>query len=269
MFGINCSNAAGNQLRSGQISSGSSGHDVKPQARRIALLRNGVRHGSITRLITPWDIGELTQPFVFLGYSELATGLQPVLGIDPDHNMAIVTHVLSHEPLRTFQLWIGLPPSHDSAMTRNRCRTSRRVCLESQQAQEDGPVRVMLGEFGRARSALAPIVPALNYFHVRLKDRQSWRYRAPEGHNVTWLAIDRGILWSQDGERICWEQIALFGDSQGEIEVHAEGDVSFVLGSARRRAHPLAQGDQTFGMSDTGAAPDETETKLKASVALD
>jgi hypothetical protein len=47
---------------------------VPVRSRRIALLRSGRRHGGITRLITSWDMGQLTQPFVFLCYSELAPG---------------------------------------------------------------------------------------------------------------------------------------------------------------------------------------------------
>jgi hypothetical protein len=70
---------------------------------------------------------------------------------------------------------------------------------------------------------------------VRLKDREDFRYAAPDGHNVTWLAVDRGGLQLQEGERVLWEQIAVFGDSAGVIEVQADGETSFVLGSARSR----------------------------------
>jgi len=47
---------------------------AKAVPRRIALLASGRRHGPITRLLTPWDIGELTRPFIFLDYSEVAPG---------------------------------------------------------------------------------------------------------------------------------------------------------------------------------------------------
>jgi len=84
---------------------------------------------------------------------------------------------------------------------------------------------------------------------VRLKEGQRWRYVAPDGHNVTWLAVDRGGLQLQEGERVYWEQIAVFGDSGGVIEAQAEGDTSFVLGSARRHRHPLAHEEHSV---DTG-----------------
>jgi hypothetical protein len=82
----------------------------------------------------------------------------------------------------------------------------------------------------------------MNYFHVRLKDGQCWRYVAPDGHNVTWIAVDRGGLRSPKDGPVLQQQIALFGDSRGVIEVQAEGDSSFVLGSARRVSNALAQG---------------------------
>src|SRR4029077_20489567 len=118
---------------------------VSVGSRRIALLRSGRRHGPITRLITPWDIGELTQPFVYLCYSELAPGSRTVVGVQP--GIGTLTLVLSgalvfeealgnkgmvlaggykwsapgevlcnargraaDEPLRTFQLWVDLSP---------------------------------------------------------------------------------------------------------------------------------------------------------------
>jgi redox-sensitive bicupin YhaK (pirin superfamily) len=95
---------------------------------------------------------------------------------------------------------------------------------------------------GRARSALAHAPPDINYFHVRLKGGQFWRYAAPDGHNVTWLAVDRGGVRLQEDGRVVREQIALFGDSRGVIEVQADGESSFVLGSARRLSNALVQG---------------------------
>ena len=40
-----------------------------------------------------------------------------------------------------------------------------------------------------------------------------------------------------------WGQIAVFGDSRGVIEMQADGETSFVLGSARRYPHPLVLGE--------------------------
>jgi redox-sensitive bicupin YhaK (pirin superfamily) len=230
--------------------------------RRITLLRSGRHYRGITRLITPWDIGELTQPFVFLCHSELAPGAKTVVGVQP--GIGTLTLVLSgvlefeeargnkgmvaaggfvwtaqgevvwhagdgaaDEPLRTLQLWIELP--------RKRARsTAESQCVAPHEVQNDRSVRVILGQIGRARSHIGDAPPDLNYFHVRLKDGQRWRYAAPDEHNVTWLAVDRGGLVLEEDGRVLREQVALFERSRGVIDVQAAGESSFVLGSARQ-----------------------------------
>jgi redox-sensitive bicupin YhaK (pirin superfamily) len=258
MFGITFSTALG-ELE--HLNGAPSPTGVSVGSRRIALLRSGRRHGQITRLITPWDIGELTQPFVFLCYSELAPGAKTVVGVQP--GIGTLTLVLSGvlvfeetlgnkgmvapggfrwaapgevvwhaggraaaEPLRTLQLWVELPRKRASS-------TAESQCVAPHEVQEEGSVRVVLGQIGRARSRISHAPPDVNYFHVRLKDGQRWRYAPPEGHNVTWLAVDRGGLRLEEDGRVLREQVALFGRSRGVIEVQAEGESSFVLGSAR------------------------------------
>jgi redox-sensitive bicupin YhaK (pirin superfamily) len=250
MFGISFSTALGEPPTSVPVGS-----------RRIALLRSGRRHGGITRLITPWDIGELTQPFVFLCCSELAPGAKTVVGVQP--GIGTLTLVLSgvlafeealgnkgtvvaggfvwtapgevawhaggratDEPLRTLQLWVEVPRMPASSIAE-----SQRVAPH--EVQEERSARVLLGQIGRARSRIGHAPPDLDYFHVRLKDGQRWRYAAPDGHNVTWLAVDRGSLRLEEDGRVLREQVALFERSRGVIEVQAEGECSFVLGSAR------------------------------------
>jgi redox-sensitive bicupin YhaK (pirin superfamily) len=133
-----------------------------------------------------------------------------------------------HEPLRVFHLWIAQLGAQTACAAASEC-------IAPNEVEQDGPVRVLLGEFGRARSRLRRAPADLNLFHVRLKDRQHFRYSAPEGHDVTWLAVDRGSLQLQPGERVLWEQVVLFGDRAGAVEAQADGETSFVLGSARRR----------------------------------
>jgi redox-sensitive bicupin YhaK (pirin superfamily) len=238
-------------------------------SRRIALLRSGRRHGGITRLITPWDIGELTQPFVFLCHSELAPGAKTAVGVQP--GIGTLTLVLSgvlvfeeargnkgmvvaggfvwtapgevawhadggatDEPLRTLQLWIELPRKPANSIAESQCVAPHEV-------QEERSVRVVLGQIGRARSRIRHAPPDLNYFHVLLKEGQRWRYAAPDGHNVTWLAVERGGLRLEQDGRVSREQVALFERSRGVIEMQAEGESSFVLGSARQDSNAVAQ----------------------------
>ena len=232
--------------------------------RRVALLANGRRRGPITRLITPWNIGELSQPFILLDYAEVTERSWPLFGNHPSSGVMALTVVLngelsvedatgrqgqvaangfawtkagglvwyeggasSRQPLRVFRMWIAdLETQESSAATSE--------CVAPEEVDQEGPVRVVLGQFGRARSRIPRAPAGVNCFHVRLSDRQQFRYAAPDGHNVTWIAVDRGGLQLQAGERVYWEQVALFGDSNGVIEAQADGETSFLLGSARR-----------------------------------
>jgi redox-sensitive bicupin YhaK (pirin superfamily) len=134
----------------------------------------------------------------------------------------------AREPLRVFQIWIAHGATRGSD-------TVASEYIAPDEVEQDGPVRVVLGEFGRARSRIAHAPPDVNCFHVRLKHRERFRFALPAGHRVSWLAVDRGGLQLQAGKRVYWEQIAVFCDSGGVIEAQAEGETSFVLGSAKRR----------------------------------
>lgn len=233
-------------------------------ARRLALRASGVRHGPITRLITPWSIGELTTPFVSLDYAEATPASRPLFDIKPSAGVATLTLVLSGElsledttgdketvgpgrfgwmtaahgpwcgggletpdPLRVFQLRISLPPAQQTALASHG--------IGPHEVQAEPPVRVILGRFGGACTPLPDAPTDLNVFQVRLRDGERWRYAAPSEHNVTWLAVDRGVVHLQEGERVYWEQLGVFADSGGVIDAQAEGDTSFLLGSAKRR----------------------------------
>src|SRR4029077_9817601 len=65
--------------------------------RRIALVANGRRHGPITRLITPWDIGELTRPFVLLNYAEVEWRSSALFGSHPPPRIQTLALVLNGE----------------------------------------------------------------------------------------------------------------------------------------------------------------------------
>src|SRR5262249_51422681 len=85
-----------------------------------------------------------------------------------------------------------------------------------------------------------PGSPSINYFHVRLKNGERWRYAPPASHTVAWLAVDRGALRAP--EAIQEGELAVFEPSEGAIDLRADGDTSFVFGSAPRHPHPLVLG---------------------------
>src|SRR3954466_4765212 len=64
--------------------------------RRVIRLVTGRRHGPITRLVSPSDIGQLIKPFVFLDYAEVPPS-EAMFGIHPHSGIATLTVVLSGE----------------------------------------------------------------------------------------------------------------------------------------------------------------------------
>ena len=59
----------------------------------------------------------------------------------------------------------------------------------------DGPVTVLLGQYGRAKSPIEAPAP-INYFSVTLEAGESWSYKPSPGHVVAWAAVSAGSLRS-------------------------------------------------------------------------
>jgi redox-sensitive bicupin YhaK (pirin superfamily) len=260
---------------------------IDNDARRIVHATRGRRHGPITRLVSPSDIGELIKPFVFLDHAEVAPRPEPLFGIHPHSGIATLTTILRGglvyedttgksgsvptsglewmkagngvwhdggpspgEPLRAFQLWVALPASEENS-------TAESQYVAPDTVQQEGPVRVILGRYGRASSAIR--APAgINYFHVLLKDGERWRYTPPAGHTVAWLAVDKGGVWS--GAPIGEGELAVFEESEAPIEIEADGDTSFVFGSAIKHPHPLVLG--RYSVHTSRAALDQGEAEI-------
>jgi len=239
------------------------------RARAIVLHTRGRQHGPVTRLVSPSDVGELIKPFVFLDHAQVQWTGKPLFGIHPHSGIATLTVVLGGgmayedttgkqgeiragglewmkagngvwhdggalrgEPLRAFQLWAALPPKDENGPAESQYIAPERV-------QREGPVNVVLGEYGTARSLIrAPV--DMNYFHVRLREGERWRYTPPSTHKVAWLAVDQGRL--RAAETVEARELAVFEESEQTIDVQAEGPTSFVIGSARKHPHPLVLG---------------------------
>ncbi len=237
--------------------------------RAIALRTSGRRHGPITRLVSPHDLGERIKPFVFLDYALVPYTGRKLFGIHPHSGIATLTVVLGGgfayedttgksgevragglewmkagngvwhdgapiqgDPLRLFQLWIALPASEENSPPESQY-------IAASEVEEDGPARVVLGQLGHARSRIR--APAgIDYFHVLLKAGQRWRYVPPAGHTVAWLAVDHGRLHAP--ERIDAGELVVFEESTAAVEVHADGASSFVFGSALKHPRPLVTG---------------------------
>lgn len=241
--------------------------------RAIVHRTRGVTRGPITRLASPSDIGRLIKPFVFLDlfdapvgreigrgfgwhpHSGIATLTLPMEGrityqesISPEGGIAEggvewmrasggVWHTgggLGDGPIRGFQLWIALPQELENAEAVSQH-------LSPDDIPSVGPARLLLGRHGNAVSPLALTAPSgINYLDVRLEAGTQWTYRPPQGHLVGWIAVQRGELAVP--EPVGGGELVVFDRSETAIELRAQTDVRFVLGSAVPHPHELALG---------------------------
>jgi redox-sensitive bicupin YhaK (pirin superfamily) len=237
-------------------------------ARAIVQRTRGQTHGFTTRLMSPSDLGEILKPFVFLDHfdhegapfngplhphSGIATLTYVAEGavsyIDPDNVRGTVSaggvewmqagRGMWHGGgldkagrTRGFQLWIALPPELELGPTIS-------IYQAAEDVPEDGPVRVLLGSYGTASSAIASPSP-INYLTIRLQAGQRWRYQPPAGHTVLWVAIASGVLSAPDEMRR--GDLAAFEPSNKAVEFEALDDTEFVLGSAAPHQHDLVLG---------------------------
>jgi redox-sensitive bicupin YhaK (pirin superfamily) len=98
---------------------------------------------------------------------------------------------------------------------------------------------VLAGTHGGATSSLNGQA-SLNYLAVRLRAGESWRYQPAIDHTVCWVALSAGGLLVP--ERVECGELAIFEQSNDAIDVYAEADAEFVLGSAVPHSHDLVLG---------------------------
>jgi redox-sensitive bicupin YhaK (pirin superfamily) len=218
--------------------------------------------------MSPSDFGEILKPFVFLDIFDHQGG-GFVGPLHPHSGIATLTYVMEGvinyiDPFdargalpaggvewmqagrgmwhgggiehagrtRGFQLWVALPPHLELGPTVS-------ICQQPEDVQQDGPVRVLLGSYGAASSAIESPSP-INYLAVRLKAGERWRYEPPAGHAVLWTAIGSGVVAVPDELRE--GELVAFEASNQAIEFEARTNAEFVLGSASPHDHDLVLG---------------------------
>jgi redox-sensitive bicupin YhaK (pirin superfamily) len=240
-----------------------------PSTRHVVYQGKGHTHGPITRLVNPADLGQLIKPFVFLDYGELPPTGDTFFGIHPHSGIATLTiaisgglqyedttgqsgevppgglewmkagagawhdgRVYTAEPLKFFQLWLALPSALENSPAEGQY-------IAPEQVESEGPVTVALGRYGHAKSPInAP--EGIDYFLVRLKDGETWRYQPPAGHTVGWIALYEGVAHVPTPVEA--GDIAIFDESDAALEFTANGDTSFVIGTAIKHPHDLVTG---------------------------
>jgi redox-sensitive bicupin YhaK (pirin superfamily) len=240
-----------------------------PTSRAVVHRTRGRRHGPITRMMSPGDLGHMLKPFVFLDLFESerieGRGFAP----HPHSGIATVTVFLDGsmtyadstgksgslsagavewmragagvwhagepgqgEPMKGYQLWLALPPELELAPAES-------LYLEPRRIETAGPARVILGRYAGKTSAIPP-TSSLNYLHVRLKDGERWTYQPAADHDIAWLALNSGRLHVAGS--VLERELAVFAEGSGAIELVAEGAVEMVIASAAAHPHPLVTG---------------------------
>jgi redox-sensitive bicupin YhaK (pirin superfamily) len=238
--------------------------------RQIVHRTSGVRHGAITRLMSPSDLGRVLKPFVFLDLFDSEGTSFSGMALHPHSGIATLSYMLEGSVryedtsgatgilreggvewfkaghgawhgggpngsgrARGFQLWIALPPEQELGSVES-------IYLAPYAVRRHGPAIVLLGKYGGVSSPLrAP--SSMSYLFVHLNAGESWSYQPPSDHTVGWVALSTGSLAVP--ERVESGELAVFESSNEAIDFYAEADTEFVLGSAASHPYELALGN--------------------------
>lgn len=241
----------------------------KDRGRRITHRTFGSRQGPVTRLMSPSGLGARLKPFVFLDLFDSQGASFSGFGWHPHSGIATMTYLwegdVRYEDTtgaagflpaggvewfkaaggawhgggdgksgrsRGFQLWLALPPDQELG-------PSESIYLTPGKIRSAGPASVLLGSLDGVSSPLrAP--SSINYLAVRLKAGETWRYQPPAGHDVAWIALASGGLAVP--EPVEPGELIAFDKSNLVINIRAEADSEFVLGSAASHPHDLVLG---------------------------
>ncbi len=237
--------------------------------RKIIQKTAGHRHGPITRLMSPGDIGQIIKPFIFLDYVDAPAGAGPNFGFHPHSGIATLTFPLSFdiqhetssgqidtverggiewvvtgkgiwhrakplngETMQAFQTWFSLPPSHETS-------EPSAMFIQPKYVPVSGNVKILLGSYLGMQSPI-PAPFDISYLWITLKDGETFTYQPPEKHQVAWIFSQKGTL-ETGGEQLIRE-LAVFEDGNGELKMTAKGNSAFLLGSAVKHNYDLVMG---------------------------
>jgi redox-sensitive bicupin YhaK (pirin superfamily) len=243
---------------------------ISDSPRQIVHRTRGLRHGAITRLMSPSDLGQILKPFVFLDLFDTEGASLSGMALHPHSGIATLTYMIEgsvryedtsgatgilpeggiewfkaghgawhgggpngSRRAHGFQLWVALPPEHELGPTES-------VYQAPEAVRRHGPAIVLLGKYGGVSSPLqAP--SSMTYLFVHLKAGESWSYQPPSNHTICWVALSAGSLAVP--ERVEAGELAVFEPSNQAIDFSAEADTEFVLGSAASHRYELALGN--------------------------
>lgn len=255
--------------------------------RAIVHRTRGQTHGPITRLMSPGDLGQVLKPFIFLDLVNFDSASGPTrFGMHPHSGIATLTFMLQgdvryedttgqagvllaggvewmqagagvwhtgepvgSQPGRGFQLWVALPAATENAPAHSQY-------LAPAQVPQAGPARVLLGHYAGEQSVMAA-PSAMTYLAVHLRAGERWRYMAPAGHTVAWVAVANGQLSA--GAVVDAGELVTFAPSEADIDFVAATETRFVLGSASPHPHELVMGRYSVHTSQAALIKGEAE----------
>jgi redox-sensitive bicupin YhaK (pirin superfamily) len=262
---------------------------IETSTRSIVLRTRGRQHGSITRLASPGDIGELIKPFVFLDYFAADPENAPSFGFHPHSGIATLTLILSgqafykettdrqgvietggvewmrassgvwhsggmsgSERTKGFQLWVAMPAELELAEPDSQY-------LNPSEFKFAGPARVIAGEYQGIKSVVRS-PEGMTYLDVRLKAGERWTYQPPRHHDVAWIASHEGIVATPS--EVSAGEAAVFEEGDRPITFEAITDTGFVLGSAVKHPFDLVTGH--YSVHTTAGALEQGERNIAA-----
>ena len=280
--------------------SGSSITNALPAIRRSIVHRTmGNKHGPITRLVSPGDLGEVIKPFIFLDLFQppSVAGFKG-FGWHPHSGICTVTVLLRGRswyeetihprgeleqggveffraakgawhtggplgagPVKGFQLWISLPEAQELNQPDS-------FYLKPEDVPVHGPARIILGSYQGLTSTI-PATATINYLDVNLSMGQRWEYLTPADHNVAFVSVSAGTLKTGENEMIQEGELVVFNEGGGNLVFEATSDVQFMLGTAVKHPHELHCGSYSVHTSRQALKTGEAEiqrigTELKA-----
>lgn len=259
--------------------------------RAVVYRTKGRKHGPITRLMSPSDMGENLKPFVFLDHIDtegLSRDKLPDLSLHPHSGIGTLTWLFegafTYEDnlgrhgelrqgwiewmhagagawhgggfgdaprLRGFQLWLALPPEAELGEAYSQY-------VAHQPSSTLGPVTVLMGRHEVATGFVDALSP-INYFSVKLKAGEVWNYRPPRGHDVAWAAVSTGRLRSSAS--IEAGELVAFEEGEEALAFEAELDTEFVVGSAAKHPHELVLGHYSVHTSTEALSKGESRIR--------
>lgn len=241
--------------------------------RNVTTIHHGHRHGPITRVFSPSDLGQQLKPFIFLDYLDTPLHDNFGFGFHPHSGIATLTHQLDadvdyedtsgqkgivkaggiewmkagsgvwhkgkptgSEHAHGFQLWVALPAEVEN-------EPSEGQYLPPERIEHAGNTRVLTGQYHTAQGHVNTPTD-MNYFYIDLSTQTEWSFITPAHHNVAWCYVQKGSA-VVDGKTHLANTLLIF-EEESAHPIQVSGTPEFasavLFGSAQRHDYDLILG---------------------------